>query len=164
MKERPKIKPQLSMMDKICEVITLAILLAIWICLIVNYSKLPETIPVHFNASGVADGFGEKKSIFSLPIVATVMFFGLFLLSRFPRILNYPKKITEENAYVQYLYATRLVRYLNFALVVIFGYLILASILNAQGSADGLGVWFTPLMLVLLFVPLIFYLIKAYRN
>jgi len=38
---------------------------------------LPETVPVHFNGSGVADRFGSKYEMLLLPVIAVV--FGLIM-------------------------------------------------------------------------------------
>jgi uncharacterized membrane protein len=46
------------------------------------YPTLPETIPIHFNYKGEADGFGGKDSIFLGPgILGAVGLFTFFLLS-----------------------------------------------------------------------------------
>ena len=60
------------------------------------YSSLPETIPIHFNYKGEADGFGGKDSIFLGPgILGAVSLFTFFLLSN---IKNFdPKRVKEED-------------------------------------------------------------------
>ena len=63
MKNRPKIELQLTQRDKILEVIGWILLIGIWILTFTNYFDLPETIPIHFNAAGEADGFGSKLSL-----------------------------------------------------------------------------------------------------
>ena len=46
------------------------------------YPSLPDTIPIHFNIKGEADGFGGKDSIFLGPgIMAVTGLFTFFLLS-----------------------------------------------------------------------------------
>lgn len=164
MTKRPKIKLQLTIIDRIFEIATLIILLMTWILIVVSYTKLPDIVPTHFNALGEVDDFGGKRSILTLPVIATVMYIGLIVLNQFPHIFNYPKNITEENAFIQYVYATRLVRYLNFIVVLIFGYFTLETIRNANGNMDGLGIWSLPLILALVFFPMVFYLVKAFKN
>jgi uncharacterized membrane protein len=67
-----------------------AILLLHWLMVIRSYASLPPSIPIHFNAKGVADNWGPKASIWMLPILATILF-GLFsLLRRYIHLL--PKK------------------------------------------------------------------------
>jgi uncharacterized membrane protein len=46
------------------------------------YPSLPDTIPIHFNIKGEADGFGGKDSIFLVPgIMAATGLFTFFLLN-----------------------------------------------------------------------------------
>jgi uncharacterized membrane protein len=44
------------------------------------YSGLPETIPVHFNAEGIADKFGAKSSIWVHVSILFVVGLGVYLL------------------------------------------------------------------------------------
>ena len=63
MNKRPKIELELSPSDKILEIIGWILVLGIWMLTLANYFKLPETIPIHFNGAGEADGFGNKATI-----------------------------------------------------------------------------------------------------
>ena len=162
--ERPKITPIPTSTDKLVEALGWLILLALWGWTITHYSSLPETIPTHFNAAGEADGFGSKVSIFALPVIATLLFIGLTVLNRYPQSFNYPTTITQDNAFRQYTLATRMLRYLKLVLVIVFGGIEFMTIQNATGKAAGLGAWFLPLTLVLVFFPLIYFLIKSVQK
>jgi uncharacterized membrane protein len=159
--ERPKIKLVPTSTDKLMDLLGWLILLALWALTITHYSTLPDTIPTHFNAAGEADGFGSKASIIGLPFIATLLFIGLTVLNRYPHIFNYPTAITQDNALRLYTLATRMLRYLKLVLVLFFGGIEFMTIQNATGKAAGLGVWFLPLTLVLIFLPLIYFLIKS---
>jgi len=157
-RKRPKIKIGFTLFDLIVEIVGVIAVLAMWIILIVTYSGLPDVIPIHYNASGQADHFGGKNSIFILPVVATVVFAGMTILSRFPHVLNYPVKITENNASFQYSNMLRMLRFLKLAIVLLFGYLVL----HTAQSADGIGGWFMPVILGVIFVPTIYFLVKSF--
>lgn len=163
MKGRPKLKLGLDKADKILELLGWISIFGIWILTLMNYSNLPETIPTHYNGAGVADGFGSKGNILVLPVVATIMFLGLNILTKYPHIYNYPTTITVENAFEQYTNAIKLIRYLKFIIVVIFGFIVLRTIQNSNGSAEGLGVWFLPLATGLTFVPITYFVIKSFK-
>lgn len=158
--DRPKIKPALTSADKALEYIGWVILSATWIYTLIQFTSLPETIPIHFNGAGEPDNFGNKESILALPAISTAIFIGFTHLNRFPHIFNYTEKITAENARFHYTQATKLMRYLKLAIVFIFSYMIYQTIQTAKGEADGLGGWFLPFVLVLLLAPLGLYLIK----
>lgn len=164
MKVRPKIKLELTTTDKIFELIGWALIPAIWVLAIINYNNLPDTIPIHFNGSGQADGFGGKGNILTLPVIATILFVGLTILNKFPHVFNYPVNITIDNALRQYTNATKMIRYLKLIIVLIFGLIVLQVIRNVNGQASGLGIWFLPLTFGLIFIPVIYFVIKSFKT
>ena len=90
MEQRPKIKLELAIADKTIEILGWLLICAVWGLTILNYTNLPNIIPTHYNGAGVADGFGEKWMILTLPLVATVLFIGITIINKFPHIFNYP--------------------------------------------------------------------------
>ena len=161
MKQRPKIKLELTKSDKTFEIFAWFLIFVVWGLTIANYGNLPNIIPTHYNGSGVADGYGEKWLILTLPLVTTVLFVALTILNKFPHIFNYPNDITEENAFRQYTNATRLIRYLKLIVVVIFGLISYQTIRHANGQIEGLGTWFLPLILGLTIIPIIYFVVKS---
>lgn len=161
MEVNPKLKVPLALSDKIFEVIGWVLLISFWALSISNYNSLPDSIPIHFDATGVADGFGKKAMILTLPAIATLLFILLSVLNMYPHHFNYPRKVTLENALLQYTSATRLLRYLKVMIMAIFGMISFKTIQHAKGEAAGLGAWFLPLTLGLIFIPIIFYFIKS---
>ena|ERR1035437_5408592 len=164
MEERPIIKLELTTADKIFELVGWLFIVAVWWLTIKNYSNLPDTIPTHYNGDGQADGFGGKTTIFTMPLAATILFIGLTILNKFPNIFNYPTNITQGNAFRQYTNATRLIRYFKLILVFIFGFITFKTIQNAKGEVDGLGVWFLPITMGLIFIPLIYFIVKSLKT
>jgi uncharacterized membrane protein len=160
MEKRPKMKLALKTVDKIFEIVGWGFTIMIWVLTITTYSNLPETIPTHYNGAGQADGFGGKATILTLPLIATILFIGLTVLNKFPHVFNYPTEITQDNAFRQYIYATRLIRYLKLIIVFIFGLIEFKTIQNANGEADGLGVWFLPLTMGVIFIPMIYFILN----
>lgn len=164
MGNRLKIKLEITTFDKTLEILGWTSILVNWVLIITNYANLPDTIPTHYNGAGQADGFGGKVSILTLPIVATQIFIGLTILNQYPHIFNYPTNITPNNALRQYTNATRMIRYLKLIIVVIFGLITFKTIQNANGSTSGFGIWFLPLVLGLIFIPLTYYVIKSFKT
>ncbi len=164
MEERPVIKLEWTFIDRILEITGWVAMVGIWILTIVNYPGLPDTIPTHFNALGQVDGYGGKGTLLILPLIVTLVVVGLTILNRFPAIFNFPVKITHENAQKQYTNATRFIRYLKLVIALIFGFIAFNAVQNAQGKAEGLGIWVLPLMLGLIFIPLIIYIGWSFKN
>ncbi|UOY07319.1 DUF1648 domain-containing protein [Muricauda sp. SCSIO 64092] len=113
MSNQPKIEPSLTTTDKMIGLLGWIALVGIWMLTLFHYSALPEIIPIHYNAAGEADEFGNKSHMLTLPIIATVLFMGLTFLNKFPHKFNYPTKTTTETALHQYTNATRLIRILK---------------------------------------------------
>ncbi len=104
-----------------------------------HYGSLPEEIPTHFGPDGQPDAFGSKKSIWILPIISLITFIIFVVLNRSPHIFNYPTKITEDNALVQYQAATRLMRLLNAIITVFMAYITYGIVQTALENQNGLG-------------------------
>jgi uncharacterized membrane protein len=111
--------------DKIFELLAPGMLFSIWAVTIVSYPNLPETIPMHYNAAGEVDGYGEKHNIWTLPIVSTGLFLLLTLLIKF--LPNFPS-IRNTSSVKQNLNVVRWMRYLN---VIIFLLILLKIIWDA---------------------------------
>ena len=155
MEIRPNIKPSLSRLDNLLEIAGKIFLAFLWGLILYIFFKLPAVIPIHFNSTGQADGYGNKISILFLPVTATVIYFGLTQLNKHPHIFNYPVKITVSNALRQYTLATRMLRFIKAAIMIIFSLIILFTYLTTIGAANGLGSWFLPLASGLLLIPTI---------
>ncbi len=160
--ERPKIKIEKDTLDVFIEVIGLAFVIIMVVLPSIQYSSLPDEIPTHFGANGEADNYGDKGMIWLLPIIGVLMFIGMFMLNKYPHIFNYPSKITEENARRQYTNATKLIRILNTVIALVFAYITYSTINVANGKQSGLGTYFLIVFLVLIFVPIIYFIINSF--
>ncbi|GEO12265.1 DUF1648 domain-containing protein [Segetibacter aerophilus] len=161
MEAKPKIKIELTIVDKILENVSLSILVLLWVGTIIFFSKLPEQIPSHYNAAGLADDFSGKTHIFILPIIATVIYVGMTILNKHPHIYNYPAIVTQENAARLYTSAAKLLRVLKMAVIIIFSGIVFMTYQTALTNGEGLGAWFLPLAVGLMILPNIFYLFNS---
>ena len=125
------------------------------------FEKLPETIPIHFVANGEADGFSGKGIIWTLPIIGMVMYVGMFWLNKYHHIFNYPQQVTKENAERLYTIGTRMIMTLNSIITCIFAYITYSTIQTSLGNQDGLGTWFTPVFVILIFVVTGYFLYQS---
>ena len=161
-KNRPKIKIGLTMFDLIVEIAGLVAVLAMWILIFAFYFKLPEIIPVHYDAAGAVNGLGKKSFILILAAIATIIFAGMTVLNWFPHRFSYMVKITETNAFTQYTLACRMVRCLKLAIIFICNFVIIQTIRIAEGKADSLPVWFIYVSIGLIFLITIYFIIKSF--
>ncbi|MGL2966167.1 DUF1648 domain-containing protein [Flavobacterium sp. XGLA_31] len=162
--ERPRIQLQLSIADKIVEVLAILLLLFFWIYTLKQYSNLPDIIPTHFSGDGTVDGYGVKQTMFIMLFIATGLFVMLTVFSRYPHKFNYMTVITEANALTQYTLSTRMLRVMKLSVTLVFLALDFKTIETAHGHADSLGGWFMLLIMGLIFVPLFYFLIQFSKN
>ncbi len=159
--DRPVIRPELAPVDWLLEALALIGLVTTMGYVIYVYPKLPSTIPTHFNASGMADDFGSKTS-FLFPLgMALFIYILLTLISLVPHTFNFPGKITPQNAARQYTLATRLVRYLKTVIILLFFYISYSTARIVAHETGGLGLWFLPVFLGLVMIPIIIYMVIA---
>jgi len=164
MSTRPTPEIQTSQFDKLIELLGWVCLILLWVITIISYARLPEIIPTHFNASGQADDEGSKMILFFLPVIATLIFVVLTVLNQYPHIFNYPVAITADNAQKQYNNAVRMIKVLKLSIVATFSILVLL-ISTAGSSGNGsLGIWFLPVVLGMILIPLGYFIYKAVKE
>lgn len=134
-------------------------MLLIWVYLIVSWGKLPDKIPGHYNAAGVADHWGDKNEILILPIISVVLYALLTIVSFFPSVWNTPVKITEENREFVYLNLKTMLILIKMEIIIAFAYITYCNI-----KIQSLGTWFLPVELIMVFGTVIYYIIKVSRS
>lgn len=164
MEYRPKIKVRPTKLDKLLEGLSIAVIATTLIVALNAYLVLPETVPIHFNVKGEADGFGSKISILPLPIISIILFAGMTILNRYPWVFNYLVEITPENALKQYTSAVRLIRWLKLSLVVVFFLITIGMAYSAREGSFIMGLWMLPLILLIVNLPLLIYLINVFKK
>ncbi len=151
---------KLAKVDKIVETIGWFVILSLWALTIINYHQLPEVIPSHYNETGTADDFRCKSTIFLLPAMVTVLFVTLTFIMRFIYISYNQIHTTDNNVLKQLSNAIRLIRYLKVIIAVVFGWVTYQTI----RCSNDVGVWFLPLTIALLFVPIVYFIIKSFKQ
>ena len=159
---RPRIVVARTPLDWALEVVAAALLLTtiwtVWHAM----SILPDRIPTHFNFQGEVDGYGTKSTLLLLLIPSTVIYAGLTALRSFPRIYNYPVRITPENAPRQYALAVRMMLVLKMEMMALF-WAVDTAIVESATRGGGLSPFFLPTALVVLFGTIAWYFLAARR-
>ncbi|NQX85270.1 MAG: DUF1648 domain-containing protein [Flavobacteriaceae bacterium] len=144
---RPKIKVPLQQLDIALEFTTLSLLVLTCAFVIFNYPNLTETIPTHFNASGVADNFSHKSSIFIILGISIGIYILLLTANKFPHLHNYMVNITEENALKNYRISTRILRGVNLFSIAIMSYVTYIMITSSKRNVFEIEKWILPAIL-----------------
>ena len=76
------------------------LLVFIWVYTMITYGKLPETVPIHFDLDGKADGFGSKNTNWFLAGISSAIFILMMYLSQNPNapVLNIPENLKKDPA------------------------------------------------------------------
>lgn len=140
---RPKIKIVKTAFDSLIDCVNIILLVVYFVYVYLKYQHLPELIPTHFGATGTADDFGPKSSIWILPITGFILLIGMRVLSHYPHRLNYWVNITEENAARQYRFGIHILKLATLYVILLFFYISIAIIKTAQlGTANYFDTWF----------------------
>ena len=171
MYERPHLRPQAKAVDYILEAAGVLALAAILAFIALSWSRLPATLPTHFDFAGKPNAWGSRASILFLPCVTLVLYAGLCILQRFPWVYNYAVDIGPDNAETQYRLAIRLLRALKAILAATFGWIDYSTVRTALaatgqgGSADGgLGPFMIPALLAVMAIVVISFIVASIRH
>ena len=161
--DKPKIKIQTTRTDWILEVIALIGLLLTIFLVIISYNDLPDVIPRHYTGNGQPDGYGTKSLLFIVPAMAIAIYIAMTLAARYPNTLNYPVRITLENASKQYANLIMMMRIIKLLIVAMSLYLTFATIQIGLGKMHGLGNWFLPLTVLSLLGTIGIFIHRGFR-
>jgi uncharacterized membrane protein len=135
-----------------------------WFCFIAlglitgfSYFRLPDIIPVHFNALGHPDRYGNKAMLFAVFGVAAFIFLGITLCIKY--VFNPSRSTVTPNK--NFDFAIRIVRFLRLMVILTFNYMIIVTNLVVDGISKGLGSLFLPLFMISLLFPIAFFFKKT---
>lgn len=114
-----------------------------------QWSSLPDQVPVHYNFAGEIDRWGSKNELLLLPIVSLVLYLVITAVSFFPQSWNMLVTPTPETAPVLYRNMKTMLLTLKVETTLLFFYLIYSTI-----STTPLFPLFTPLIFLGLGVTL----------
>jgi uncharacterized membrane protein len=128
------------------------------------YSRLPERIATHFNGEGMANGFGAKSTLWVLVGIAALLYGILSAISLLPRVVNLKRPLAPEREKVVMAESMAMVGWIKAVVCWMFAYLCLAMVRNGMGLQVGLGAWFLPVTLVVVFGICGVYLVRILRS
>ena len=147
-----------SIIDKLIEIICWTLVIGIPVYLIVMWKNIPNEIPMHYDALGNVDRWGDKSELLILPIMTFLMCSFISVVERFPQIWNTGVKITEENKERVYRVLKNMIKITKLVTIADFSFMTIHSLMGKD-----LPIWFGPVFLILIFGNIIFWLIKLVR-
>lgn len=151
-----------SRLAKVLDIVTLGVFLAGVIYLILQFPGLPDRVPGHYDATGNVDRLGSKMELWLLPVIAAALWIGMAFLEKYPHTFNY-MNLREDNIEAQYRNGMLMLNVLKNESVLLFSYLSYQGVRIALGEADGLGVYFMPIFLGVIFGSMIIFIIRMFR-
>jgi len=144
-----------------------------WIMIVMNfiiigifYTDLPDSIPAHFNYKGEVDGYGDKGSIWTLPIIMALTYTLLVLIIKKvkPWNMNYPVKVTKHNATGVYKMSIQALIYMNLFISIIAIPTIVETILQAHEINLGFKISSLSIIIVAVVTLLpLYYIFKMFK-
>jgi uncharacterized membrane protein len=145
--------------DWLMEIMSLIGLVAMFCYIFYHYSKLPDSIPSHFDIAGNPDEFGSRIHVWVFPVISLFLYFFLPGVLRFRHIHRSSRFLRSVHTQRQYNGRVRLLRYQKMILIWGFFYISALIIKLTLYSGMGFGIWFFPVFLCLLVIPSVYYLI-----
>jgi uncharacterized membrane protein len=154
-KNRPRLKLELTSLDRILEATALILLILLFVLPAVYYNQLPERIPSHFNARGGVDSYGSRFMVWLLPMTGLFVYILLTILSRYPHVFNFPVEVTAENAERLYRAGLVTIRIMKSGMLLLFLYITWLILRVALKKETGLGVYFLPVLIGIMILVLV---------
>lgn len=164
MNKRPKLKITFTPFEIIIQGISVLGIVIIVLTLFIFWSHIPDRIPTHFGQSGKADAWGGKGSLLLLPVFASIIYIILLVAESFPHTYNYLCKITEQNAEFQYRNARMLIGCMKLIIIYLLVYIEWKLVQVALNKAEGLGIGFLPVFIIILFGTIGFFIFRMLKH
>lgn len=133
------------------------LLATLFVFALIVYPGLPAQLPSHFNLFGTPDATASKATICLLLGVFVMVELVMSVLIRFPGAFHMPVEVDDGNRAALVRLSMQLMRAMKLAIA------LLARLVVAAVLGDVAGSWIMPLTLVLVFLPLGYYLSKMWR-
>lgn len=158
---KPVLEIPLTRFEWLLEVICVVGVISFFGLIAWKYPQLPASVPQNFGPNGQPEAWGDKSAVLILCLIIAALYAMLSMLSKNPHVFNYPFALTEHNIEDQYRLARTLIYTVKLEMISIFLFTGWKMIEVSLGQADGLGVYFLPLFVGLLFSTIFVYLYNA---
>ncbi|MFJ8237045.1 DUF1648 domain-containing protein [Ureibacillus sp. NPDC094379] len=157
---RPIIIIPKTKLEKVADWIGISLFLIAIFYIIMQCGNIPNEVPGHFNSKGEVDRWGTKFEILILPVIGAFLFALLSLLEKAPHMHNYPKRINESNVEQFYLTSRKMLNMIKNISLLMFAFLMVQIVRVSLGEINSIGVWFLPVILIIIFGTMTFGIFK----
>lgn len=127
------------------------------------WQGMPERVPTHFGLDGTADGWGPRISVLIMPLVGLGLWAMMAILSRFPKLYNFPVPVTDANRQTLYLLGRRMLLVMGVEIVLLYGGILWMTVRAAHNLPPGGVAVVTPVGLFALLATVAVFLVLMFR-
>lgn len=158
--DRPKVKITKTQSERIWDIIGYSFYLGSLILLVFVWKYLPQEVPAHYNALGEVERWGSKGELLILPGVGAFLAIFMQIFEKYPEVHNYPQRLNESNAEQFYLNSRKMLNIIKNICLILFALLLFESVSIAIGWDITFGIFFLPVTVLGLVIPIVIGIIK----
>ena len=151
-------KVEHDLFTRVLSLLSLFLIIGTTIALIVLWKRIPEEIPMHYNALGEIDRYDHKSGLIMIQFFSWLSYGSVVLAERIPQLWNTGVSVTNENQDAVYRTVKHLIVVTKFLVVLTFSWINLMAMISHP-----LGSWFMPVDLKLIFGSFIWSIVKLHR-
>lgn len=121
---------------------------------LIFWSKIPDEIPMHYNAAGVVDNWEDKTSLILLFFVIA-MLLGVMSIVIYYVKSNLNSQYASEHEKSEMSMVYPMVVFMNLVIQCMFAYIMFCSV-----TSRNLGTLFLPVVLIATFAPVVYFVLK----
>lgn len=140
-------------------VIAFVIMAAATVFLLINWGNLPEQIPSHYNFRGEPDDYGGTGSLIFMMVIGWVLLLVMMILGKYPKYWNTGVTRTPANEAVVNRITKDMLDIMEVSIAVLMAYMMVVPV-----RGTGMGIWFMPLFLAVIFGTIIVTAVRLIRN
>jgi uncharacterized membrane protein len=126
-------------------------------------NHLRDKIPTHFDVAGRPNAWGSSITLFLLPVVGSLIYISITVVSQFTSAFNYPVRVTPENRPRLEALAIRMITWLKVELICLFLWIQSSTIDAARHQTLGLPLLLMPVSLLAVFGTMSWYIVAMRR-
>jgi len=157
--DRPHVSLKMTPLEMLIEIAALAGISSNLILFAYYWPKLPDA------AIGVTGGGLNQANIYIfVTMLPVIVYLVATLFGLFPRLFNYPVKITDENAPREYRLAANLMRYMKAEVALCILIIEWVFVQISMGEDMSFSPFFIPIFLGMLIVTLAYFLYEMFKQ
>jgi uncharacterized membrane protein len=141
----------------------LGLQISITILALFGSERLPERIPIHFDAAGHPNGWGSPTMLLVLPAAAITIYLLFTVVTSFPSAFNYPVRVTAQNRLRLQALALDMIAWLKMEVVTLLGGMQWITIHVARHPQEGAPASLMPAALVAVFATIAWYIVAMFK-